>query len=213
MEYKKCSECHKNKNLNEFYSRKSKSKKKGEYIYYHPECKTCTKKRSYEWYSDNKEHYEAVIRKKYNQTDKFKKAEAASAIRHKGYRRKYRQINKSKMVAYRMNREHKKHDITEAEWLACKEYFNYCCAYCAMTEECSLIENKQQLHKDHAINEGENDISNCLPSCRSCNSSKKQNDWDNWFNEENKRFSIERYLRISHWLSYMKQQKTFKKVE
>jgi len=44
VDQKQCSICGKLKSLTEFYSQKKYSKKRGEYFYYNPECRECTKR-------------------------------------------------------------------------------------------------------------------------------------------------------------------------
>jgi 5-methylcytosine-specific restriction endonuclease McrA len=70
-----------------------------------------------------------------------------------------------------------------------------------MSEEDAIKKYKNRLHRDHAYNEGSNKIDNCVLACKGCNDSKRKKDWDEWYTEDNKRFSQERFDKIVEWLS------------
>ncbi len=95
----------------------------------------------------------------------------------------------------------KTHDISEQEWISCKDYFNYECAYCSMSEEEHKILHNQQLHKEHAVDEGANDLSNCIPACKICNSTKNNRDFDEWYTKSNSIYSEDRFNKIIKWLT------------
>lgn len=85
-------------------------------------------------------------------------------------------------------RMHKFHEITEEEWIDCKDFFDNSCAYCGLSEAENIKLYGQQLHKEHFDHDGSNGIDNCIPSCKSCNSSKGTKIFEEWFTgaEENK---------------------------
>lgn len=114
----------------------------------------------------------------------------------------WRRDNPDKMREYRIYREQNKtHTISLIEWEKCKKYFDYRCAYCNMSEKYHKKKYKQQLHKEHVDHEGSNALDNCVPSCKSCNSSKRRNPLNEWYTKEtNKNFTEERMLRINNWL-------------
>lgn len=58
---------------------------------------------------------------------------------------------------------------------------------------------KQDLHREHVDHDGSNKLDNCAPSCRSCNSSKYNKEIDDWYNESNEYFTIERLQRLNSW--------------
>ncbi|CYX44282.1 HNH endonuclease [Streptococcus suis] len=76
----------------------------------------------------------------------------------------------------------KRHDnlqsLTEKEWNICLAYFGHRCAYCAKTE------NMTKDHLDPLQNGGELSFSNVVPACKSCNSSKKDNQWLSWYQKQ-----------------------------
>jgi len=55
------------------------------------------------------------------------------------------------------------------------------------------------LHKEHIDDNGKDDLSNCIPSCKSCNSSKWKFDFEDWYKKQ-KFFTEERYNKIIKWL-------------
>lgn len=55
--------------------------------------------------------------------------------------------------------------------------------------------------KDHYINDGANDLSNCIPLCKSCNGSKRSYDFDKFYNASNPDFVQERYNKILKWIN------------
>lgn len=107
-------------------------------------------------------------------------------------------------------RKHKNHKINKKEWVACKDYFKnedgeWCCAYCgALWKDHYRVYAgklvKSDLHKEHADDEGSNDLSNCIPSCLSCNTSKHKYTLEFWYSSDNPNFSQERLNKINKWL-------------
>lgn len=61
------------------------------------------------------------------------------------------------------------------------------------------IYNKQ-LHREHVHPLGANDLSNCIPACTSCNSTKSNQEFEDWYNKDNDRFTDERLHKINQWL-------------
>lgn len=208
---KTCTICNKNKPLTDFYSRKAYNKVKGNYIYYQPYCKECAKKKARKWEKENWE-------KKYNYN---KKKREENPEYFKEYRRRYYDNNrekvredlrkwyhnnKDKAKEYRQHREQNKtHEITTVEWEDCKMYFDNCCAYCGLHLDNHYIRRiekfiKSDFHKEHVNHEGANDISNCVPSCASCNGSKWLFELDEWYIPINPIYDAERLQRIKSWL-------------
>jgi hypothetical protein len=73
------------------------------------------------------------------------------------------------------------------------------------------LKYKNNLHKEHVDHEGANDISNCIPACKSCNSMKNIKNFNNWYNDKNTRFNEERLHKIEQWLE--NDYKLYKKVK
>ncbi|MGK4040872.1 HNH endonuclease signature motif containing protein [Heyndrickxia oleronia] len=143
----------------------------------------------------------------YNTTKEWKirqNRESGKKIRESGYQTEWQRKNKDKIKAYNQKRQHKIHKINKDEWISCKRYFNNSCAYCGMSEEEHRELYKQDLHKDHVEHSGKNDLSNCVPACKSCNTSKHQKKLDEWYIPNNELwcsvFSQERLQKIQNWL-------------
>ncbi|MGR6760296.1 HNH endonuclease [Paenibacillus sp. T2-29] len=190
-----------------FYSQNRNSKKRGEYIYYYPECKECSIKRSLNWQLDNHEHY--LQQKHIYNTSQTKNSESwrqrerehSREQRLGGYHKDWRKRNPEKLKRYSQVYSNKKHDITTKEWIACKSYFDHMCAYCGMSEKEHKDLFKQQLHKEHVDCNGADDLSNCVPACRSCNSSKHEFRLTEWYDKKNKYFLTERLEKILLWIN------------
>jgi hypothetical protein len=203
---KVCKDCREEKPLSEFYSYEKVKKKTGEkYTYYYPYCKECTVKRSEKWQEKNPEQYKENCRSRdeisNKKPEKIKMMRQAAKIqRERGDQKKWRQEHPEKLKEYNYKHMHKVHEISDEEWIACKSYFDNTCAYCGIDEETAKEEQGHSLHMEHAINNGANDLSNCIPSCRYCNSQKWMRDFDEWYTKENDKFDLERYNKIIQWL-------------
>lgn len=170
-------------------------------------CKSCTKQISNAHGNANKEQRKKNRRKWYlenKEYDNYKSRQwqKENRERKREYDRQYYQLNKEKFVGYNNNRREINHNITDTEWLACKEYFNFQCAYCGLSEEDHKIFVGQQFHKEHVIVNGRNDLKNCVPSCRNCNCQKWEFSLNNWYNKSNPNYTYERYVKIYNWLRF-----------
>lgn len=147
--------------------------------------------------------------KKYSHTEKGKvtKKKYYNKYYEEGKRKDWEQNNKDKIKRYGEKRySNKKHKISKKEWIVCKLYFDNSCAYCALHEDShyriySGQLKKIDLHKEHVDDDGANDLSNCIPACQSCNSSKRDFKLEDWYNENNPDFTQERLDKIHKWLN------------
>lgn len=98
-------------------------------------------------------------------------------------------------------RYNKTHDISNEQWEDCLKYFNYLCAYCGIAQEEAKSLYNNNLHKEHVDHEGENDLSNCVPSCKQCNSEKRQFALEEWYNDNNSKYSKDKHLKLLKWLN------------
>jgi len=94
-----------------------------------------------------------------------------------------------------------KHKITIEEWEECKNYFNYRCAYCGEPFEDYFEKREQDFHKEHYVNIGSNKLDNCVPACVSCNFSKNNNDFEEWYKTK-EFFTNARYWKIKTWINH-----------
>lgn len=184
-----------------FYKNNSSKDKLNSY------CIPCTFKRSRKWVEENPDKYEEQKKRKVENRTEEQKEYIRNYKRREGYCKEWQRNNKDKIKGYQAYREmHKKHEITKYEWLSCKEYFNNSCAYCGLPQEQHFRlhygEMKNfDLHKEHVDHNGLNDLSNCIPSCQSCNSSKGKHELEHWYNNDNKKFTQERLEKIKEWLN------------
>ena len=192
-------------NIDNFYMQNKKKPEMG----FTPQCRECTKDKSRKYGSEHKEEQAAYIRKWYIENKEITNIKSLQWIAdHPEHAKEVQnQWQKSEKGKEYMNtywhektKQHQ-HKISEKEWKSCLEYFNNECAYCGMTLEDHLKLYKQQLHKEHKNHDGGNDLSNCVPSCRSCNSKKHDKIFDNWYNKSNPNYTLKRYRKIHKWLN------------
>jgi len=106
---------------------------------------------------------------------------------------------------YRDDRKHKNHKISNSEWENCKKYFSHRCAYCGLAIEEHYITRKGitklgDFHKEHVDHFGKGNLQNCVPSCRSCNSSKWEYNMEEWYKQKDF-FSLNRLNKIYQWIN------------
>jgi hypothetical protein len=222
IEYKQCKNCKEWFPMNSENFRVQPSQKDG----YSDMCIICQKEYQTEYYNKTGDKQREQARKyKKENWDSIKIKEAKYVKKNREhvnkrfaewqkthperleYLEKYRKENKDKISIYNKNRQQKNHRITDKEWDDCKFYFNHRCAYCGLPIEEHFIKRKgkliwMDLHKEHVIDDGRNDIKNCIPSCQSCNSKKHKNTLNQWYNPNNPNYTYERYHKIYQWLRY-----------
>jgi hypothetical protein len=179
---------------------------------FNPYCKEDTKKRSRKRQLEDHEKYITYM-SDYNKVyysdpvNKKNRKSRCDKLREKGYYKEYQQENKDYFNEYARNRRmNKAHEISNNEWEECKNYFNYRCAYCnlAIEEHYIPFRGKIQLgdfHRDHVDPEGANDLSNCVPSCRTCNLSKHNSSLEDWYDDNNPNYTNEKIDKIHNWLN------------
>ena len=174
----------------------------------HPTCKKCERLKAIKWKKENPERFAIsqakVEAKKERKISNRKRAEKQ---RKAGKQKEWQLKNPDKVAEYNQTRQHKNHKITITEWDACKEYFNNSCAYCGLKIEDHYRkyagqQQKIDLHKEHADYNGNDDLSNCIPSCGSCNDKKWKFTLDEWYNKDNPVYIENRYNKIVQWLNY-----------
>jgi len=167
-------------------------------------CIPCSFKKSREWVDNNPDKQKVLLLRKVANKTEVQKQRSRDSARERnlnGKHKKWQQENKDKIKKYREKRlTHKEHEISDFEWASCKVYFNNSCAYCGLSEVKHREIYNQRLHKEHAINDGKNDISNCIPSCKLCNGKKWILDFNDWYIPSNEVYTEQRYLRIINWL-------------
>jgi len=206
--YKPCSKCGLEKEFKEFYFKEYINTEGNKTYYFNPTCIECEIIDAEQWAKDNPEKFKAAV-KKYMSTDEFKIWEKEKEERIYHTRVKWRRNNTDKQKVYTIKRKPKKHIIYDEEWNDCKNFFNQRCAYCGLPIEDHYIRyggkysyTQQDLQKDHTIFDGKNDLSNCIPGCKSCNISKGEKSLNDWYNQLNPNYTYEKYHQIFLWLKY-----------
>jgi 5-methylcytosine-specific restriction endonuclease McrA len=170
-------------------------KQKKKYIEANKE-KVAERARQY-WYN-NKESF-SQKGKKYRIKNKEREQE-----RHKRYYMENPHIYRQAGERRRAKAKKLPYTLTIEEWNDIKLYFDNSCAYCGMTEEKHLEKFNEILHQEHFIalsNGGEYTCNNIIPACRSCNSSKNNKDFFEWYPKQ-EFYSSEREEKIMKFLNY-----------
>lgn len=198
MRERRCTKCNEwfiEDNINFYFINKSFPEKG-----FTPECKKCLIKRATDIKKKNPERTREYCRKT-NLRDKRKSdfRRWTKERRDNGKQYEYLKIT-GKGIIYGRKRQNKTHTITQKEWERCLEYFNCSCAYCGLSNEEHKKIFNQQLHKEHVEHNGSNDISNCVPSCKICNSHKWEYNIEDWYNVTNPNYTEERNNKIIDWI-------------
>ena len=210
----------------EYFYKNPKNKTDGLYPY----CIKCAIKSASERQQKHRDNLLLYKKKYYNKNKEKMKSQSATNRKSKPnyYKEKtkeYResQKGKEKYKIYNLKRQKKKHIMTKNEWMHTKNYFKnengeWSCAYCGLSINDHLIERKGKLtiydfHKEHVIDNGRNDIKNCVPSCQSCNSEKGTKTLNEWYNPNNPKYTYERYYKIYLWMRYDCKKYTEKKTK
>lgn len=171
------------------------------------ECKNCTIKRAVARYHIDVEKSREAQRASYGRTKEWrlvqiKKYHSENSQKVKLKRQEWINGNPKKLIEYRVNREAtKRHEISEKEWNDCKNYFNDECACCGLSSSEQHELYGKQFSRDHYINDGANDLSNCIPLCTSCNSRKWKYSFNEWYTEENIKYDELRLSKIKKWIT------------
>lgn len=209
-ETRRCNTCKKIKELNEINFGKKRTGKSG----FDSQCKECKKEYDKKRYKEKRDEI-LLDKEKYYEKNKVDRLKYQSE-----YYSKHKEKCKKSNSDWQRNKPTKRRLINsksrtlkngaestliEYEWLKIKRIFKNSCAYCGMTEEQSLDLYGERLHHEHVIpliDNGGYVFGNVVPSCRSCNSSKANNVFGDWYpksdvyNKEREEI-INRYLNKS----------------
>jgi hypothetical protein len=154
------------------------------------------------WIERNPEKWKTIYSKR-NKDPRHKiiHKKANEEHRKSGKYLNWQQNNRDKTRQYTKDRKPKVHKITDREWYDCRLYFNFRCAYCGKSWEENKKETNKDLHRDHVVFDGRNDLKNCIPACNSCNSSKGEYTLNEWYKTQSF-FVRERYLAIYQWIRF-----------
>lgn len=193
--YKKCTECEEQypATLEYFHSDKGEhSNADGLYA----SCKKCKNKKDKKYYRENKEKISKYDKRYYRENKEKRRKQ------HKEWAKK----NKDLVVAItqRRNARAKKlpNDFTVDDWKYTKKHFGYECSYCGVSEKEVIDNREQKLEQEHFVPLSEGGAytkDNIIPSCKSCNSSKGNKSFGDWYPNQSF-YSEEREVRILDYL-------------
>lgn len=165
------------------------------------------------YYLNNKEKI-SQYKKEWNKANP-KKDIAYSKKHYKNNKEYYKEKNKQwrkenpgKIREYRQKQRGLKqklaHNLPASKWNEIMLDFDCKCAYCGISEEEHLEKHKQTLSQEHFIplsKGGEYTHNNIIPSCRSCNNSKRSKDFFEWY-PTYKHYNKNREQFILEYLNY-----------
>lgn len=168
---------------------------------YYGENKERISKRDKLYYENNRDYYQQYRDDNKEYKTQWKKENRNHLI-------KYRQLNINKSRAawhkYIAKKRQLPNTLTNNEWDSIVEDFGGRCAYCGIEEDKAIKETGHKLHREHFIplsKGGGYTHSNIIPSCRSCNSSKRDSDFSEWY-LKHEHYSEERERFILEYLGY-----------
>jgi len=187
METKICTQCKRELGIDNFC--RNKYMKSGINNY----CNDCNRENVKSYYNKNKE--KELERKRKSYIKNFDKEK----IRHSKWFSKNKDKTSMAYNKYRSTKLSLPFTLTTPQWNTIKSCFNNKCAYCG---------RELPLAKEHFIalsKLGECTINNIIPSCRSCNSSKRDKDFFEWY-PKYRYYSKKREKIILHFLHYENEQ-------
>lgn len=219
MKTKTCTKCGEEFPATKEYFYKDKRGKLGLYA----KCKNCHNKVSKNYCDRNKDKYKKYreghkeeakeYRKKYWEENKERLKKQKQVYRKKNREkirnknREYKKKNKDFINILNNKRRTKKRELpsnlTDKQWIKIKNNFNNKCAYCGKEKE---------LHQEHFIplaKGGEFTKNNIIPACKSCNCSKQDKDFFDWYPEQ-EFYTKEREGKILDFLNYEGQSQQLK---
>ena len=189
-----CSSCHETKLITEYHTcrgkplgmckmcecNRSKENKNAIGYYSRAEVKERRRATSKQWHREHDEEHKQEIYAKHNARKRERYATDAD-------------YKESVIASNRAYKDKLQGDLTGKDWIDILSVFNNSCAYCGA---------KVSLTRDHVIpvsKGGINTKHNIVPACKSCNSSKHNNDVVEWY-KHFKYFSNERLAKIMKWI-------------
>lgn len=161
-----------------------------------------SKKKHQKYYKQNRE---AILeyQKKYYEQNKEAKKEYQKKL-HKEYCKKpeFRESCKLRHQRRRSLKNNLPSTLTARQWRSCKERFNQSCAYCG--------KKLKRLHQEHFVplaSGGGYTVNNIIPACGSCNCSKQNKDFFDWYPVQ-PFYSVFREKRILKYLNIDKKSRT-----
>lgn len=182
------------------YKLENEEKVKKKNVKYRERNKEKLKEKHRLWRSENIEHLNEQYREYYRKNK--------GQIRHKKnllYKENIKEMRSKGRIRtqrYLATKRELENTLTEEQWEFSLAYFDERCAYCG-SERSVVIENTgEDLHQEHFIplsKGGGYTADNIIPSCKSCNSSKGNKNFFDWYKKQNY-YSIDRESKIKSYL-------------
>ena len=172
-----CKDCYREKGR-EYYRNNRQKRLEGRREYYrnNREKANATTR---EWRERNREHVVAYQKDYDSRRKRPTDYKAKKLISENAWARANPEKIRLKSQRRRARKAEVKSELTNSEWDIILDVFSYSCAYCGKLET--------TLEQDHIVPlsmGGDYTIDNIVPSCKSCNSSKKDNDFREWIKDE-----------------------------
>lgn len=186
------------------YRGKNKEKIKQAKAEYYQKNKTLIDEKNKRDYLENRERYLKYFKQYYQENkEEIKKWDSkyGKKNRHmiRRYEKEYYKKNKDKHRAKINRRRARKRglpsNLTDTQWEKIKKHFNNKCSYCG---------KETFLEQEHFIplsEGGEYTHNNIIPACRSCNASKNNKSFFEWYPEQ-EFYSKEKEKKILEYLGY-----------
>lgn len=108
----------------------------------------------------------------------------------------YKEVTRERIDSLSQKKRHKNGvELTEQQWEIAKKYFKSRCCYCG---------KQTSLTKDHIkplVKGGELTMTNVLPACKTCNSSKNDNEMLEWYKKQ-KFYDSDRLKKINEYIEF-----------
>ena len=145
--------------------------------------------KSKEYYEKNKEYHVAKSKEYYEKNKEI------IASKNKKYQLKNPEKFRVSTQKYKAKKRTLEATLTLEQWVKIKDYFNEKCAYCG--KESKL----EQEHFTPLSKGGEYTHNNIIPACKSCNSSKRDKNFFEWYPKQ-KYYNKKREVEILNFLNY-----------
>lgn len=175
-------------------------------------CKACTSKNTADsrkkYYENNKEKIledsRGWLKNNRKQRREWRRSHYQENIESmRVYQNEWFRDNPDKVRMYSQRRTARVNELpntlTETEWEEVLYHFGHSCSYCGIHQD----DLKTVLNQEHVIpvtKKGGYTADNIIPACKSCNSSKSNRDFEEWYSEHGS-FTLERYEKIVRYIS------------
>jgi hypothetical protein len=183
-----CKDCH-NESARHWQQANSEWKKEYDHRRYETNSER-VKERAHRWRQDNPERASENNRRWYRANSErakelSRRRQQANREQHNESSRRWCQANPERRRVYEQKRRARKRSLpatlTHEQWRLCLEHFNYCCAYCGSQRDFWFT--VEQEHFIPTVSGGGYVAKNIIPACKSCNTSKQDDDAVSWLTE------------------------------